>query len=228
MTSEDVKYSFERIADPEFGSCRLRVDWEQLKEVQIVDKYTGIITLNEPFAPALLQHDCPTARAPSSASRRWKRSRRRSSPPTRPPPPAPTGSRSGRRSRGWCSNATTDGRGPRPEFDEIRICRSRTRRPPRSGSRRVSSTSPGSRPQLAAAVRRRAARELHPGGTSLALLRVARHERREPASSTTSGCARRCSTRSMWTASSRPPTSGCPSAPPASSPRVWSGTAPRT
>ena len=50
MTSEDVKYSFQRIADPDFGSWA-RVDWEQLKEVQIVDKYTGIITLNEPFAP---------------------------------------------------------------------------------------------------------------------------------------------------------------------------------
>ena len=50
MTSEDVKYSFERIADPDFGSWA-RVDWEQLKEVRIVDKYTGVITLNEPFAP---------------------------------------------------------------------------------------------------------------------------------------------------------------------------------
>ena len=42
MTSEDVKYSFERSADPDFGSWA-RVDWEQLEEVQIVDKYTGII-----------------------------------------------------------------------------------------------------------------------------------------------------------------------------------------
>jgi len=52
-TTEDVKFSFERIAgitDPNFQAA-YRVDWEQLKEVEIVDAYSGVIHLNKPFAP---------------------------------------------------------------------------------------------------------------------------------------------------------------------------------
>ncbi len=48
MTTEDVKYSFERHARLESWTA---VDWAALKEVQIVDKYNGVIVLNEPFAP---------------------------------------------------------------------------------------------------------------------------------------------------------------------------------
>lgn len=48
MTSEDVKYSFERHAKMESWTA---VDWDPLTEVQIVDKYTGIMVFSEPFAP---------------------------------------------------------------------------------------------------------------------------------------------------------------------------------
>ena len=48
MTTDDVKYSFERHARLESWTA---VDWAPLKEVEVVDKYTGIIRLNEPFAP---------------------------------------------------------------------------------------------------------------------------------------------------------------------------------
>jgi peptide/nickel transport system substrate-binding protein len=48
MTTDDVKYSFERHARLESWTA---VDWAPLKEVEVVDKYTGILRLNEPFAP---------------------------------------------------------------------------------------------------------------------------------------------------------------------------------
>ncbi|WP_022669126.1 ABC transporter substrate-binding protein [Desulfospira joergensenii] len=50
MTSEDVKYSFERIADPATKSAYAS-DWKLLDTVEIKDKYTGVIVLKEPFAP---------------------------------------------------------------------------------------------------------------------------------------------------------------------------------
>lgn len=49
MTTEDVKYSFERLNNADFTWTY--VDWQTLKEVEIVDKYNGVITLKEPFAP---------------------------------------------------------------------------------------------------------------------------------------------------------------------------------
>ena len=48
MTAEDVKYSFERIADPEMKSP-INGDWAALKEVVVKDKYSGVIVLKEPF-----------------------------------------------------------------------------------------------------------------------------------------------------------------------------------
>lgn len=48
MTAEDVKYSFERIADPEMKSP-ISGDWAALKEVVVKDKYSGVIVLKEPF-----------------------------------------------------------------------------------------------------------------------------------------------------------------------------------
>ena len=50
MTTEDVKYSFERIANPEFKSP-YQGDWSFLKEVQVVDSHSGVIVLTEPYAP---------------------------------------------------------------------------------------------------------------------------------------------------------------------------------
>lgn len=50
MTAEDVKFSFERIIDPELKSSN-KPDMGSLKEVQITGERTGTIVLNEPFAP---------------------------------------------------------------------------------------------------------------------------------------------------------------------------------
>ena len=50
MTSEDVKYSYERIGNPENNSA-YKIDWEQLDQVEIVDKYSGVIVLKQAFAP---------------------------------------------------------------------------------------------------------------------------------------------------------------------------------
>jgi len=50
MTAEDVKYSYERIVDPKLESP-IKGDWKSLKEVQVIDKYSGVIVLTEPFQP---------------------------------------------------------------------------------------------------------------------------------------------------------------------------------
>ena len=50
MTTEDVKFSFERIADPATKSAYAG-DWELLETIEIKDKYTGVIVLKKPFAP---------------------------------------------------------------------------------------------------------------------------------------------------------------------------------
>jgi len=49
-TTEDVKYSYERIAGITGLEADYVVDWQSLKEVEIVDDYTGVIHLKEPFA----------------------------------------------------------------------------------------------------------------------------------------------------------------------------------
>lgn len=50
ITAEDVKYSFERYLNKELDSPN-KGDWVSLKEVQVTGKYSGIIRLNEAFAP---------------------------------------------------------------------------------------------------------------------------------------------------------------------------------
>ena len=50
MTAEDVKFSFERIADPETNSAYAS-DWATLDRVEVTDRYSGRIILSEPFAP---------------------------------------------------------------------------------------------------------------------------------------------------------------------------------
>lgn len=46
MTAEDVKYSFERIADPELESPYAE-DWVTLDGVEVTDRYSGVIVLKE-------------------------------------------------------------------------------------------------------------------------------------------------------------------------------------
>lgn len=50
MTTEDVKFSFERAAFGENPAAS--ADWGgALKEVQVIDKYNGVIVLNRPYQP---------------------------------------------------------------------------------------------------------------------------------------------------------------------------------
>ena len=50
MSAEDVKYSFERIADPA-NKSPYKGDWGTLDHVEVTGKLTGVIHLKEPFAP---------------------------------------------------------------------------------------------------------------------------------------------------------------------------------
>ncbi|MDQ2067637.1 ABC transporter substrate-binding protein [Xinfangfangia sp. CPCC 101601] len=50
VTADDVKFSFERIADPATGSAYAG-DWAVLKEVEVKDTLSGVIHLTGPFAP---------------------------------------------------------------------------------------------------------------------------------------------------------------------------------
>jgi peptide/nickel transport system substrate-binding protein len=50
LTAEDVKYSFERIADPK-NESPYKDDWAALDRVDVRDPYAGTIVLKEPFAP---------------------------------------------------------------------------------------------------------------------------------------------------------------------------------
>ncbi|WP_108484134.1 ABC transporter substrate-binding protein [Oceaniglobus ichthyenteri] len=50
MTAEDVKFSYERFADPEVNAVYAS-DWAALDNVEVTGKYTGIIHLKNPFAP---------------------------------------------------------------------------------------------------------------------------------------------------------------------------------
>ncbi len=49
LTAEDVKFSFERMKVSEWKG-----KWEALDHVDIVDKYSGVLVLNKPFAPLWL------------------------------------------------------------------------------------------------------------------------------------------------------------------------------
>lgn len=57
LTAEDVKYSYERIADPA-NKFPWKDKWGALEQVQINGKYDGIIALKQPFAPLMLTTLC--------------------------------------------------------------------------------------------------------------------------------------------------------------------------
>lgn len=50
VTAEDVEFSFERFKDEALAAPNAG-DWAPLKDVEVLDKYSGLIHLNEPFAP---------------------------------------------------------------------------------------------------------------------------------------------------------------------------------
>jgi len=52
MTVEDVKFSFERIADPDIDSPYAS-EWGALVEVEVIDRYRGRIILDDVYAPLL-------------------------------------------------------------------------------------------------------------------------------------------------------------------------------
>lgn len=53
LTAEDVKFSFERIADPK-NESPYQGEWATLKEVQVTGPLSGVIVLNEPYMPLWL------------------------------------------------------------------------------------------------------------------------------------------------------------------------------
>jgi peptide/nickel transport system substrate-binding protein len=50
MTADDVKFSFERVADPATKS-EYQADWAALDHVEVTDKYGGTIVLKVPYSP---------------------------------------------------------------------------------------------------------------------------------------------------------------------------------
>ncbi len=50
MTADDVKFSIERVANPE-NESPYAGDWAALREVEVTEERAGLIHLNEPFAP---------------------------------------------------------------------------------------------------------------------------------------------------------------------------------
>lgn len=50
VTAEDVKYSYERMIDPELSAVYAG-DWAALDHVEVTGTYTGTIIMKEPFAP---------------------------------------------------------------------------------------------------------------------------------------------------------------------------------
>jgi peptide/nickel transport system substrate-binding protein len=50
VTAEDVEYSYERFTNADLAAPNAG-DWAPLKDVEVLDKYSGLIHLKEPFAP---------------------------------------------------------------------------------------------------------------------------------------------------------------------------------
>jgi len=59
VSAEDVKFSYERIADPA-RKAEYRTDWDSLDHVEITDSRSGVIVMKRPFAP-LWSTTLPTA-----------------------------------------------------------------------------------------------------------------------------------------------------------------------
>src|SRR5690606_10883254 len=52
VTAEDVKYTFDTLRDPDFGSS-LAANYEAISEINVLDEHTVEFVLSEPFAPFL-------------------------------------------------------------------------------------------------------------------------------------------------------------------------------
>jgi len=53
VTAEDVKFSYERIANPD-NKMAYRTDWEKLDKVEITGTHSGVIIMKQPFQPLWL------------------------------------------------------------------------------------------------------------------------------------------------------------------------------
>lgn len=60
LTAEDVKFSYERLVDPEVDAAYAD-DFATLEEVEVIDEYSGRIILSDPF-PGLLTRTLPLLR----------------------------------------------------------------------------------------------------------------------------------------------------------------------
>jgi peptide/nickel transport system substrate-binding protein len=60
LTAEDVKFSYERIADPK-NEAPWKDKWKDLDRVEITDKYSGTIVLKQSFAPLFVTTLCDGA-----------------------------------------------------------------------------------------------------------------------------------------------------------------------
>ncbi len=60
LTAEDVKFTYERVADPELDAP-YKDDFATLEEVEVIDRYSGRIILSDPF-PGLLTRTLPLLR----------------------------------------------------------------------------------------------------------------------------------------------------------------------
>jgi ABC-type transport system substrate-binding protein len=148
VTPEDVKFSYERIANPD-NQSPWAYQFEKLDNVEVVDDRTGIIRLKEPYQPIFVTsipyyggHIVSKAATEKVGGPRRSAA---SSRPSRPPPAAPTSSTGGSRSRRWCSPPTPTGRRRGPTSARWRSTSSRTTRRPSSPTRRVRSTIRASR-----------------------------------------------------------------------------------
>ncbi len=141
VTTEDVKYSYERYLDPELDSPIIG-DWAPLKEVEIVDKYSGIIHLKEPFAP-IWWSTLPYSSGAIVSKRRPKR-RAVNSPPTPVRQLALTRSRPGCRVRRSFWFPMTVGTVVPRDLTELHFCLSRNPNQQNSASKPRKSTSPKS------------------------------------------------------------------------------------
>ena len=119
VTAEDVKFSYERIADPNMASP-WAYQFEKLDHVEVVDARNGIIHLKKPYQPIFVTSPALLWR-PHHLPRPARRRPAASSPPSRRPPAAPISSPSWEQKQKVTLTANPDWPGPKPDFAKVEI-----------------------------------------------------------------------------------------------------------
>ena len=214
MTADDVKFSYERIADPAQAS-EYRDDFAALDRVDVLDRYAGVIVLKEPFAP-LWTSTLPSASGCILSRKAVEQAGGRFT--TAPPATAgPYVIAEWRPKQRLTLVRNPDWNGPPGGFDEIRILPIEDEKAAEiafeAGELDYTAISVSSIPGYRGGrgCRRPAGRE------ALARLRLARHQHRGAAVRRPRGCGARCSGRSTSTRCSRRRISASPGARPGSS-----------